>query len=43
MEQGLDVVNKGVFELDSGRLELEGDLRRQKHTKLGLRTVCLDV
>ena len=27
MEQGLNVVNKGVFEVDSGWLELEGDLR----------------
>lgn len=33
VEQGLNVVDKGVFEVDSGRLELEGDLRRQ-NTKL---------
>lgn len=33
MEQGLNVVNKSVFKVDSGRLELEGDLRR-KCTKL---------
>lgn len=29
VEQSLDVVNKSVFEVDSGRLELEGDLKRK--------------
>lgn len=32
MEKGLDVVNKGVFNVDSCRLELEGYLRNT-HTK----------
>lgn len=29
VEQGLNVVNKGVFKVDSGRLQLEGDLGRR--------------
>lgn len=29
VEQSLDVVNKSVFEVDSGRLELEGELKKK--------------
>lgn len=31
MEQGLDVVHEGVFKVESGRLKLEGDLRKNMH------------
>lgn len=36
MEQCFNVVNKGVFEVDSSRLELEADLRRKRMQLLGL-------
>lgn len=34
MEEGFNVVNKGVFEVDSSRLELKADLKRKQREKV---------
>ncbi len=39
VEQSFNVVNKSVFKVDSGRMELEGNLRIE-HTKSSLRGFC---